>query len=169
MMVHMVTCSLPADDTSPPEVFESCSRPLGIWFHPDGLLYVADAFNGLYSVNVSDEVDEGERKRLVWDINSDVVGADRVKLLNNMAFLKNGSIVMTDSSALFRLYSLRDEYLCLRPRGKLMMFTPGQGGTSGRIITLIDNLYFANGLLLSRDESHVLVPETAAARIKRCV
>jgi sugar lactone lactonase YvrE len=158
-----MTCN----DESSPEELQMCSRPLGLHFHPNGLLYVADAYNGLYSVNVSSDVEESKRKQLVWDINTDIIGGERTVLLNNMAFLKNGSILMTTSSYLYRLHNLRDEYLRMSPTGSLIIFTPGIDG--GRTYNLVDRLHFANGLLLSEDESHVLVPETATARIIRYV
>lgn len=52
-----------------------------------------------------------------------------------------------------------------RPSGKLFVFHPEQDETR----VLVDGISFANGVLLSKDESFVLVAESGRFRILRCV
>ena len=121
-------------------------------------LFVVDAFNGLYSVDVT----TGDQA-LIWDIKTDIPGAEEAKLLNNFAVLDNGSILMTDSSYKFILSNHIYDLLEARPSGKLFMYTPSTGETH----LLINNISFANGLLLSENEDFVLIAECGRARIVR--
>ncbi len=50
-----------------------------------------------------------------------------------------------------------------QPNGRLLSYNFITGVTS----LLLDNLYFANGVALSNDESFLLVNETAASRVRR--
>lgn len=146
--------------TGDPAKAHLCSRPLTLQFHPSGQLYVVDAYSGLYSVDTT----TGEQK-LVWSISTEVRGARDCKLLNTFDVLSNGSILMSDSSSRFALHDFIMDLLDGRPSGKLFVFHPEQDETR----VLLDGISFANGVLLSRDESFVLVAETSRFRILRCV
>jgi len=72
---------------------------------------------------------------------------------------------MSDSSSHFRFHEFILDVMDGRPSGKLFVFNPEQGETH----VLLDGIAFANGILLSKDESFVLVAESCYARILRCV
>ena len=121
---------------------------------------MVDTYSGLYSVDTT----TGEQK-LVWSTNTKVPGAEQCKLLNSFDFLSNGSIFLSDTSSRFPVHDFVLDLLDGRPSGKLMVFHPEQDETR----VLIDGITFANGVLLSKDESFVLVAETTRFRILRCV
>ena len=72
---------------------------------------------------------------------------------------------MSDSSSRFRFHEFIMDIMDGHPSGKLFVFNPEQGETH----VLVDGISFANGVLLSKDESFVLVVETGLFRILRCV
>ena len=144
--------------TGDPSKAHLCSRPLTLRFHPSGQLYVVDAYSGLYSVDTT----TGEQI-LVWSSSTEVQGAQRCKMLNSFDVLSNGSILMSDSSSRFAGHEFILDLMDGRPSGKLFVFNPEQGETH----VLVDGISFANGILLSKDESFVLVVESCYARILR--
>ena len=146
--------------TGDPSKVHLCSRILGLRFHPSGQLYVVDAYSGLYSVDTT----TGEQK-LVWSNSNEVQGAQPCKMLNSFDVLSNGSILMSDSSSRFAMHEFLLDLMDGRPSGKLFVFHPEQGETR----VLVDGIALANGVLLSKDESFVLVVETGRVRILRCV
>lgn len=83
------------------------------------------------------------------------------KSLNGVAVAKNGDIFFTDSSEFafengaFSFFS--------NPSGRLAHFER----KTGKVTVLLDNLWFANGVVLSPTEDFVLVAETHAARVQR--
>ena len=137
-----------------------CGRPLSLGFHPSGQLYVVDTYSGLYSVDTT----TGEQK-MVWNISSEVRGTRECKLLNSFDVLGNGSILMSHSSSHYAIHEFIMDLLDGRPSGKLFVFHPEQDETR----VLVDGISFANGVLLSKDESFVLVAESGRFRILRCV
>ena len=146
--------------TGDPSKVHLCSSILAIGFHPSGQLYVVDAYSGLYSINTT----TGEQT-LVWSSSNEVQGAPPCKILNSFEVLSNGSILMSDSSSRFRFHEFLLDIMDGHPSGKLFVFNPEQGETH----VLLDGISFANGILLSKDESFVLVVETGRFRILRCV
>ena len=86
-------------------------------------------------------------------------------MLNSFDVLSNGSILMSDSSSRFAMHEFILDLMDGRPSGKLFVFNPEQGETH----VLLDGIALANGVLLSKDESFVLVAESCYARILRCV
>lgn len=133
-----------------------CGRPLGFQFDKHGGLYVADAYYGIYKVDVK----TGKQLQLV-SMDQEINGK-KPKLPNSVAIASNGDIYWTDSSTEFFLYD-----------GVYDMLADG----SGRLIhydaktkkntVLIDKLHFANGVRLATDESFVITAETARCRVHR--
>ncbi|KAI4466908.1 strictosidine synthase-related [Holotrichia oblita] len=140
-----------------------CGRPLGMKFDKDGTLIVADAYYGIYRVNVN----TGEKTQLIsMDVEID---GKKPKIPNSVAIASNGDIFWSDSSTEF---SLED--------GLFDMFADGSGRYSkyilqlihydvktGTNVVLIDNILFANGVALSDDEEYVLVAETGRSCVHR--
>lgn len=133
-----------------------CGRPLGLTFDKHGALYAADAYYGIFKVDVK----TGKKLQLV-SMDHEIEGK-KPKLANSIAVMSNGDLYWTDSSTEFDLQD-----------GLFDMFADG----SGRLIhynaktkknsVLIDGLHFANGVMLSNDESFVIVAETGRSRIHR--
>ncbi|CAG9813489.1 unnamed protein product, partial [Phaedon cochleariae] len=135
---------------------ESCGRPLGIKFDQNGNLYAADAYYGILKINVK----TGE-KQVIVDSNQEIAGR-KPMLFNSIALATNGDIYWTDSSTDFHL---KDGVFTILadPSGRLIHYEAKS--KTNRV--LIDNLHFANGVMLSEDESFIIVAETFGSRIHR--
>jgi sugar lactone lactonase YvrE len=137
-----------------PEDFAATQgRPLGLRFDPEGNLVVCDAYRGLLSFDP-----RGTRRVLATE-------AEGVPfhLTNNLDIAKDGTIYFSDSSTAYGLAEYNYDVLEARPHGRLLRYLPGSRETR----VLVHDLYFANGVALSEDESFVLVNETWRYRITR--
>jgi sugar lactone lactonase YvrE len=141
-------------DGTQPRVFANTGgRPLGLIFDGHGNLIVADAIKGLLSVNKS-----GEVKVLATE-------ADGVKFgcLNDLDVGADGTIYFTEASKKFPMSQFTSDLLEHQPNGRLLALEPH----SPRPRTLLRDLYFANGVAVSPDQSFVLVAETGMYRVRR--
>jgi len=141
-------------DGTQPRVFANTGgRPLGLIFDGHGNLIVADAIKGLLSVNKS-----GEVKVLATE-------ADGVKFgcLNDLDVGADGTIYFTEASKKFPMSQFTSDLLEHQPNGRLLALEPH----SPRPRTLLRDLYFANGVAVSPDQSFVLVAETGLYRVRR--
>ncbi|HSX72410.1 MAG TPA: SMP-30/gluconolactonase/LRE family protein [Pseudomonas sp.] len=128
-------------------------RPVGMNFGPDGSLYAADEANA----KVWRVTPEGRAEVLV---QSDA--RRRFTFLNDVFVARDGRLFFTEASS---RWGLADNKRALLEHG-------GDGGVfvrypDGRIERVMDGLQFANGVVLSPDESYLLVAETGAYRITR--
>ncbi|XP_077469958.1 adipocyte plasma membrane-associated protein [Stigmatopora argus] len=144
-------CGSPADETT-------CGRPLGIRVGPNGTLFVADAYLGIFEVHP----DTGESTRLVS--GGETVGGRKLLFINDLTVTRDGKkVYFTSSSSRWH----RRDYLHLimeaTPDGRVMEYD----AESGEVSVVMDNLRFPNGIQLLPDEESVLVVETAMARIRR--
>jgi sugar lactone lactonase YvrE len=116
-------------------------------------LIVADAIKGLLSVNKA-----GEVKVLADE-------ADGVKFgcLNDLDIGADGTIYFTEASNKFPMSQFANDILEHQPNGRLLALDP----QSRRPRTLLRNIYFANGVAVSPDQTFVLVAETGMYRIRR--
>ncbi|MEH1014416.1 SMP-30/gluconolactonase/LRE family protein [Micromonospora sp. CPCC 206060] len=144
----------PAPGTPPSVLADTGGRPLGIELDPtDGSLLVCDAERGLLRVT-----DDGRVSELTG------AGAGTpVRLANNAAVARDGTVFFSDSSDRFPLSQWKRDMLEHRPNGRLLAYQPG----SGRTTEVAGGLYFPNGVGLSPDESALLVAETTTHRLLR--
>lgn len=141
------------------EFAKTNGRVLGVAFGRDGILYAADAYDGLYAIDPSgnatlltDKVDDG----------SPIPYADGVDVTSD------GQVYFSDASAKFgaKAYggtlpaSLLD-LLEHGPNGRVMKFDTKTGATT----KILDGLSFANGVALTKDEKHLLIVETGTYSI----
>lgn len=144
---------LQRDGTQPRVFAETHGRPLGLIFDGSGNLIVADAIKGLLSINKSGEVTvlavdaEGEKFGCLNDLD---VGAD-------------GTIYFTEASRKYPMSRFDYDLLEHQPNGRLLAFDP----KTQKARTLLRDLYFANGVAVSPDQSFVLVAETGRYRLRR--
>ncbi|BES90090.1 Strictosidine synthase [Nesidiocoris tenuis] len=133
-----------------------CGRILGFEFASDSTLYFVDAYYGIKKYNL-------EKKTLdsIVDVDTEIEGK-KPMLPNSISVAKDGRIFWTDSST---THKLNDGLMTVfgSPNGRLIVYDP----KSKKNTVLIDNLHFANGVLLSRDESFVLVVESMRSKIWR--
>ena len=144
---------LQADGTQPRLFANTGGRPLGLIFDRSGNLIVADAIKGLLSVNKS-----GEIKLLAAE-------ADGVKFgcLNDLDVGADGTIYFTEASHKFPMTQHVHDLLEHQPNGRLLALDP----QSQKPRTLLRDLYFANGVAVSPDQTYVLVAETGKYRVRR--
>ena len=144
---------LQPDGTQPRVFANTGGRPLGLIFDRSGNLIVADAIKGLLSVNKT-----GEIKVLAVDAD----GA-RFGCLNDLDIGADGTIYFTEASRKFPMSQFTYDLLEHQPNGRLLALDP----QSQKPRTLLDGIYFANGVAVSPDQSFVLVAETGKYRIRR--
>ncbi|XP_010771427.1 adipocyte plasma membrane-associated protein [Notothenia coriiceps] len=136
----------------------SCGRPLGIRAGPNGTLFVADAYLGVFEVNPS----TGESTRLVS--GGQLVAGRKLSFINDITVTRDGrKLFFTDSSSRWQ----RRDYL------QLLMEATADGRVleldleTRELTVVMENLRFPNGIQLLPDEESVLVAETTMARIRR--
>jgi sugar lactone lactonase YvrE len=144
---------LQPDGTQPHVFADTHGRPLGLIFDRSGNLIIADAVKGLLSVNKG-----GEMKVLATEADGEKFGC-----LNDLDIGADGTIYFTEASKKFPMSQFTNDLLEHQPNGRLMALNP----QSSRPRTLLRELYFANGVAVSPDQSFVLVAETGKYRIRR--
>jgi sugar lactone lactonase YvrE len=144
---------LQPDGTQPRVFADTQGRPLGMIFDREGNLIVADAMKGLLSISKAGEI------KLLAD------EADGVKFscLNDLDIGADGTIYFTEASNKFPMSQFTNDLLEHQPNGRLLALDP----QSRRPRTLLRNIYFANGVAVSPDQTFVLVAETGEYRIRR--
>jgi sugar lactone lactonase YvrE len=128
-------------------------RPLGLEFAPDGALLICDAERGLLRLaagNAQPEV-----------LVAEVDGAPLV-FASNVVAGTDGTIYFSNSSQRWPFSRWMGDILEHSGTGRVLCRRP-----DGRVETLLDDLQFANGLVLAPDESCLLVAETGAYRVTR--
>jgi len=132
---------------------ETGGRPLGMMFDKGGNLIVADAWKGLLSVNTSGEVETLTTK-------SDGIP---FRFTDDLDIAEDGTIYFSDASYKYHQPDYLLDLLEARPNGRLLRYNPSTKVTE----TLLDSLYFANGVAISNDQDFVLVNETYRYQISR--
>ena len=142
-----------ADGTNLEVFADTKGRPLGLQFDAAGNLVVADAYKGLLSISPDGSI-------AVLCTEADGVP---FRLTDDVDIAKDGTIYFSDASYRFPL----DDYLLdameHRPNGRLLAYDPAT--RSVRLV--MANLYFANGVAVSPDQSFVLVNESWRYRVQR--
>ncbi|MDQ1446764.1 MAG: hypothetical protein QOI20_3228 [Acidimicrobiaceae bacterium] len=141
-------------DGTRPEVFANTKgRPLGLKFDHDGNLIVGDAMKGLLSINRDGNISE---------LATQAEGVP-FRCTNDLDIATDGTIYFTDASSKFPLTELKADLLEHQPNGRFLTFDPKTKQTR----VLLKDLYFANGVALSPDQSFVLVNDTGGYRVRR--
>nr|VFK41664.1 MAG: Sugar lactone lactonase YvrE [Candidatus Kentron sp. TC] len=128
-------------------------RPLGLHFDRQGNLIVCDAWKGLLSVNA---------QGVITTLSTEAEGAPFF-LTNDLDIDAEGIIYFSDASYKFRQPEYKLDLMEARPYGRFMSHDPKTGETR----VLLKDLYFANGVALSKNEDFVLINETYRYRIIR--
>jgi sugar lactone lactonase YvrE len=144
---------LQPDGTQPHVLADTHGRPLGLVFDRSDNLIVADAIKGLLSVNKA-----GAVKVLATEADGEKFGC-----LNDLDVGADGTIYFTEASRKFPMSQFTNDLLEHQPNGRLLALNP----ETQKPRTLLRDLYFANGVAVSPDQSFVLVAETGKYRIRR--
>ena len=141
-------------DGSQVEVFaDTGGRPLGLHFDAAGNLLVCDAYKGLLAVTPDGSI----------TVLSTEQGGTPFRLTDDVDIAADGTIYFSDASFKFTVENNIADLMEHRPNGRLLAYDPGTKTT--RLV--LDELYFANGVAVSPDQSFVLVVETGKFRVKR--
>ena len=142
---------LQADGTQPHVFANTQGRPLGLAFDPAGNLIVADAIKGLLAIDKS-----GTIKVLATEVDGAKFGC-----LNDLDVAVDGTIYFTEASRKFPMSQFANDILEHQPNGRFLAYDPKTQKTR----TIVDGIYFANGVAVSQDQSFVLVNETGLYRV----
>lgn len=136
------------------EVFaETGGRPLGLHFDAVGNLIVCDAFKGLLSINP-----QGEVTTLLTEVNG-----QNLVFTDDLDIASDGTIYFSDASSKFDQHNYMLDLVEARPHGRFIAYYPETNTAK----VLLDELYFANGIAISKNEDFVLINETYRYRIRR--
>jgi sugar lactone lactonase YvrE len=144
---------LQTDGTHPRVFANTQGRPLGLVFDHSGNLIVADAIKGLLAIDKS-----GAIKILVTEADGAKFGC-----LNDLDVATDGTIYFTEASSKYPMSKFSSDILEHGPNGRLLAYDPKTQQTR----TILNGIYFANGVAVSPDQSCVLVAETGTYRVLR--
>ena len=142
---------LNSDGSNPQDFTQTGGRPLGLKFDSNGNLIVADAFQGLLSIDTAGQI----------SVLTTGYGGLPFLLTDDLDIGSDGTIYFSDASSVNNLNNLNNDWG--QANGRLLSYNPNTDVTN----LLLDNLYFANGVALSPDESYLLVNESAVNHIRR--
>ncbi len=136
------------------EVFaDTGGRPLGLHFDLQGNLIVADAWKGLLSIDKAGQINV---------LTTEAEGIP-FAFTDDLDISSDGIIYFSDASSKYHQPDYLLDLLEARPYGRLLAYDPQSGTTR----VLLKDLYFANGIALSRNEDFVLVNETYRYQVTR--
>ncbi|AEE78791.1 putative strictosidine synthase transcription factor WD40-like family [Arabidopsis thaliana] len=143
-----------ANDSVVEDWVNTGGRPLGIAFGVHGEVIVADAYKGLLNIS-----GDGKKTELLTDQAEGV----KFKLTDVVAVADNGVLYFTDASYKYTLHQVKFDILEGKPHGRLMSFDP----TTRVTRVLLKDLYFANGVSMSPDQTHLIFCETPMRRCSK--
>ena len=135
-------------------VADTCGRPLGLEWLPDGRLLVCDADRGLLAV----DPDTGSIEVLVTQ-----AGGRRVGFCNNAAVSEDGTIWFSDSSTRFGIDDWKADILEHSGTGRLLRRDP-----NGAVEVVGEGLQFPNGVALAGTPPRVLVAQSGSYALSTC-
>jgi sugar lactone lactonase YvrE len=127
-------------------------RPLGLHFDATGKLIVCDAWKGLLSIDKNGKI----------TVLSTQAAGKPFNFTDDLDIDSKGIIYFTDASR-FNPTDYMLDALEAKPHGRLLSYNPATKQTK----ELARDLYFANGVALSREEDFLLINETFRYRIMR--
>ena len=131
----------------------TAGRPLGMTVAHDGRLLICTSPGGLVAMDRS----TGEIAVL-----ADSVAGRRLQFCSNVVELPDGTIYFTESTAKFRFEHFKGAIFESRGDGGLFRLDP-----DGTVSTVLEHLYFANGLTPTIDGSALVFAETQARRLSK--
>jgi sugar lactone lactonase YvrE len=142
-----------SDGGSAQVVTNTRGRPLGLAVARDGRLLICDSHRGLLRYDPATNTLE----TLVAE-----VGGRALTFCSNVVESSDGTIFFTESTSRFHYEYYKGSVVEGRPTGSLFRRDP-----DGAVSVLAADLYFANGVTLTADESAVVFAETTACRLSK--
>ena len=144
---------IPTDGGEPTVVADTGGRPLGLHIARDGRVLICDSHRGLLVLNPTTGT---------LDVLVESVAGRELKFCSNVTETTAGTIYFTESTCDFHIEHFTAAIIEARGRGALF-----QLDTDGTVSTLVDGLYFANGVTLTADESALVFAETQARKLSK--
>lgn len=91
------------------------------------------------------------------------VDGTKFLLPDEVAVAKDGLLYFTDCSTKFKMENFIYDQLEGRPNGRILVYKPEDKSTE----VLVKDLYFPNGIVLSKDEEFLIFAETSIARLSK--
>lgn len=158
---RIVRCA--PDGSDPVVVAHTGGRPLGMHVARDGRVLICDSHRGLLALDPA----TGRLDVLVTAIDA---GTGRsagspprsrpLRFCSNVTETADGTIYFTESTSDFHFEHFLGAILEGRGTGALHRLAP-----DGTVTTLVDGLYFANGVTVTADGSALVFAETLARRL----
>ncbi|TXG59889.1 hypothetical protein EZV62_014462 [Acer yangbiense] len=149
--VRRVTVSESAADSVVEDLVNTGGRPLGLAIGNNEII-VADAYKGLLSIT-------GNSTLLL----TDEADGRKFKLTDAVDIAEDGIIYFTDASYKYNLKDYIFDVLEGKPHGRFMSFDPKTKTTQ----VLVSDIYSANGVAVSPDQTYVVFCETTMRRCKK--
>lgn len=134
-------------------VGEITGRPLGMTVARDGRLLICASPGGLLAM---------DRGTGAIEVLTEAVDFRPLQFCSNVVELPDGTIYFTQSTAKFSYAHFKGAIIEARGDGALFRRDP-----DGTVSTVLDNLYFANGLTLTADGSALVFAETQGRRLSK--
>lgn len=138
---------------APTVVSDTGGRPLGLHVARDGRVLICDSYRGLLALDPS----TGVLSTLV-----ESVAGRPLRFCSNVTETADGTIYFTESTSQFHFEHFAGAIMEARGRGSLFRLN-----TDGSVTTLVDDLYFANGVTTTADESALVFAETQGRRLSK--
>ena len=137
-------------------------RPLGIDFGPDGVLYIADAYLGLYALDLFSAGADKKAKLLTNEAAGlPILYADDLAVAGRKIYFSDASTKFGAKASGGTLAGSILEILEHRKTGRVLEYDLDSGETT----VLATELSFPNGVEISPDGSHIVVAETGEYRL----
>lgn len=137
----------------PDVVADTEGRPLGMHVAHDGRILVCDSHHGLLALDPSGGT---------LDVIVDSVGGRRFKFCSNVTETSDGTIYFTESTSDYHFDDYTAPIVEARGTGGLLRLDP-----DGTVTTLLDGLFFANGVTPTADGTALVFAETQARRLSK--
>ncbi|ART71704.1 strictosidine synthase [Mycobacterium dioxanotrophicus] len=134
-------------------VADTGGRPLGMHVARDGRVLICDSHRGLLALDPT----TGTLTTLV-----DSIEGRPLTFCSNVTETSDGTIYFTESTSRFHFEHYQGAILEARGSGSLFRLTP-----DGTVTTLVQGLYFANGVTPTADESALVFAETQGRRLSK--
>jgi sugar lactone lactonase YvrE len=144
---------IPTDGGEPAVIADTGGRPLGLHIARDGRVLICDSHRGLLALNAASGT---------LDVLVESVAGRRLKFCSNVTQTPDGTIYFTESTCDFSFEYFSAAVVEARGRGALFRLD-----ADGTATSLVDGLYFANGLTPTSDGSALVFAETQARRLSK--
>ena len=128
-------------------------RPLGMHVANDGRVLICDSYRGLLSLDPA----SGELTTLVESVDG-----HQLKFCSNVTETVDGTIYFTESTSDFHFEHFLASILEARATGALFRLD-----VDGTVTTVVDGLYFANGVTVTADGSALVFAETMGRSLSK--